>query len=99
MNEQQLFCDGQLKIAHLADQLGLSTQLISQAINSELNLSFNDYINQLRLAHIKTALRLAENKNADIQELALESGFNSKATFYRVFKEKVGMTPSAYRKQ
>ncbi|MBT8190072.1 MAG: helix-turn-helix domain-containing protein [Bacteroidia bacterium] len=30
--------------------------------------------------------------------IALDSGFNSKASFNRVFKKKAGMTPSQYLK-
>ena len=98
VEDKQGFCDEQLTLQRLSEQLGISTQLISQAINGELNISFNDYLNNLRLAHVKKALSQPENLKSDIQQLAINSGFNSKATFYRVFKEKVGMTPSAYRK-
>ena len=38
-------------------------------------------------------------KEKTILELAFESGFNSKTTFNRVFKEKIGMTPQDFRKK
>jgi AraC-like DNA-binding protein len=33
----------------------------------------------------------------NIQGIAFESGFKSKATFYAVFKQIVGMTPKQYK--
>lgn len=98
MNDEKLFCDNELKQSDIEARLGLSKHLLSQALNSQ-GVSFNDYLNQFRLAQFKQALELIENKNADIQQLAFSCGFNSKATFYRVFKEKVGITPVQYRKQ
>jgi AraC-like DNA-binding protein len=85
-------------LAHLAEQSGLSTQLISQALNTQQQMNFNDFLNQFRLTHIKAQLADPANSKADIQQLSLQNGFNSKATFYRVFKDKVGMTPSEFRK-
>ncbi len=98
LTTNNLFCDNDLKLTHLAEKSGLSTQLISQALNSQQQMNFNDFLNQFRLTHIKAQLLDPANSKADIQQLALQSGFNSKATFYRVFKDKVGMTPSEFRK-
>lgn len=98
LQENQLFTHNDLKQSTLVQASGFSAQQISQALNSQ-GVTFNDFVNQYRLSHIKAQLANPENQKADIQQLALDSGFNSKATFYRVFKEKVGMTPSEYRKQ
>ena len=48
---------------------------------------------------IEQTLAAADPANADatVLEIALDSGFASKATFNRVFKETTGQTPSAYR--
>lgn len=98
LTQDRLFCDNQLKQSSVAEKSGFSTQQISQALNSQ-GVTFNDFLNQYRLVDIKQQLLKPENAKADIQQLALDSGFNSKATFYRVFKEKVGMTPCEFRKQ
>ena len=39
-----------------------------------------------------------ENRHRSVLELAYEAGFNSKASFYRVFREAHGTTPTAFRK-
>ena len=99
LENDKLYCDPDLKLPLLAEKSGFSTQQISQAVNRMTGASFNDWLNQYRLADIQHKLVDPDNKKADIQQLALDSGFNSKATFYRVFKDKLGMTPSEYRKQ
>lgn len=96
---EQWYCEPDLKLSDVSDKLGLSTQIISQAINSHSSKNFNDFLNNFRMEHVKHQLLLTENADADIMQLAFNSGFNSKATFYRVFKERVGHTPSQFRKQ
>jgi AraC-like DNA-binding protein len=96
---EKWFSDNELKISDVSDKLGLSTQMISQAINSHNNKNFNDFINEYRMEDIKLQLLKPENANTDILHLAFNSGFNSKATFYRIFKNRAGLTPSQYRKQ
>jgi len=94
---KQLYSQPDLKQSQLATQLGISSQLLSQVINSSSGYHFNDYMNSLRIDRIK---KLLENDGkSDIQEMALECGFSSKATFYRVFKKWVGCTPTEFRKR
>jgi len=39
-----------------------------------------------------------ENRKLTLLSLAYEAGFNSKASFFRVFKKQTGQTPSEYHK-
>ena len=96
VNEKQLYTLPDLKLSDLADEMSLSTQQISQAINQTKNESFNDYINRYRLEHFKRLVESNLDQKISINELALESGFSSKATFYRVFKQQIGTTPSQF---
>jgi AraC-like DNA-binding protein len=47
----------------------------------------------------KEILSNKDYKNYTIVAIGLESGFNSKSTFYKVFKKIVGCTPVNYRKK
>ena len=97
IQSQQLYSQPDIKQSDIAKALGIAPQLLSQVINQETQVNFNDYINAYRIEHFKSLVADPVNQSMDIQTLALESGFSSKATFYRVFKNVVGETPVSYR--
>src|SRR5690606_41905073 len=71
---------------------------LSQVINVSQERSFFDFINRYRIDHAKGLLS-DPARAGNILEIALASGFNSKASFNRVFKKETGMTPSAFKKR
>ena len=62
------------------------------------NISFFDFINSYRVEEVKKQLADTAMANRNILGIALDCGFNSKATFNTAFKKFTGMTPSAYQK-
>jgi AraC-like DNA-binding protein len=87
-----------LTIAELSDMMDVPKHQLSQAINAELGSNFFELINQYRLNEFKKQAVNPANSHLSILGIALECGFNSKATFNQVFKKSEGMTPSAYVK-
>lgn len=85
-----------LTLADVAERCGMSEVAVSHALNQGPGVNFNRFINEIRVEGVKQALEAGAE---DILGLALETGFNSKATFNRVFKEITGQTPSDYRAQ
>jgi AraC-like DNA-binding protein len=75
------------------------TGLLSQIINKGLHRRFNGYINDFRLRAIKQALQEGAHQRMSLLGIALDCGFNSKATFNRVFRKQFGQTPSEYPRQ
>jgi len=67
-------------------------------INSYFEKSFRNLINDYRIEDVKKKL-LDPNNKASVLSLALESGFNSEASFYRVFKNSTGLNPKAFIEQ
>ena len=94
--QERWWCDPTLDLAGLARRLGTNTAYLSRGLNEGLGLGFADAINGLRLDD--AAARLRRPGSDDILDIALASGFGSKATFNRVFKDRFGQTPSAYRR-
>lgn len=96
MDTHQWYLEPKLSLRETAERLASNESYVSRAINQGLGKSFNQYINELRVAHAKKKLK---TEKAAVLNIALDSGFNSKATFNRVFKEFVGKTPSQYKRE
>lgn len=93
--EKQIHHVSGLKLQNLCDATAENVHYVSQVINQDMKLSFFDLVNQHRINDAK--IKLKENSNLSILEIALEVGFNSKSTFNKAFKQQTGKTPSEYR--
>jgi len=93
--EERIFMDEGLSLAGLAHELDLEPHNLSRFLNIHLQTSFIRLLNGYRISEAKTLLE--RNHHQTVLEIAFSSGFNSKASFNRVFKEITGMTPSEYR--
>jgi AraC-like DNA-binding protein len=96
ITEKELYLNPQLTLAETAKELNVSPHVLSQVINEKFNKSFNLYINELRIESAKRFL--LSNKNFTIEGVGYESGFNSKSSFFTVFKKMTGQTPTEYKK-
>ncbi len=95
IEREEMYLDGQLRMAHVAEKMGLSLQDTSRIINQHSKKNFNQFINSFRTEHAKTIL--SENPEISIKEVCFSSGFNSKVSFFKAFKENTGQTPLQYR--
>jgi len=86
-----------LSLHKLANMLSVTPEYLSEIINNDLNKNFLDFINTLRVEEFKKRLQHDKNQNRLLIDIAYEVGFNSKATFNRVFKNKTTLTPSEYK--
>lgn len=89
--------DPDLSLATLARRLGTNTGHLSRALNEGLGVGFSNFINDLRARRV--ADLLADGREDDLLDLALEAGFSSKASFNRAFIATFGMPPSLWRKR
>lgn len=76
----------------------LNSSLLSRVINVGYNLNFNDFINGYRIKEVLSKIDDQQHKKVTLLGIALDSGFNSKATFNRAFKKQMGITPIEYIK-
>jgi AraC-like DNA-binding protein len=93
--DDKAFLNPELKIWDIVDNTSINRTYISQSINAEHGLSFNHYINKLRV-NMACGL-LKQNDSRSVENIAFECGFNSLSTFNRAFKRLVGQLPSQYR--
>ncbi len=99
MNEKKPYLNGKLTIRQLSDQLGISGNHISQAINENLGVNFFDYVNAFRVEEVKQRINAPEFKHLSILGIAMDAGFNSKSSFNQIFKKSTGFTPSEFKHQ
>lgn len=86
-----------LTLKDLAKGTGMSLHDVSEVINSGIGVSFKEYINGFRVEEVKKMLLNTKYDHLSLLAIAYDCGFNSKATFNRVFKAKTGKTPSEYK--
>ncbi|MET4074361.1 AraC family transcriptional regulator [Hymenobacter sp. UYCo722] len=99
LEQESLYKDPDLTLARLAQHLDLAPNAVSQLLNAGLGQSFSDVVNGYRLDEVKRRLLTADAQRLTLLALAFDAGFNSKSTFNRVFKEKLGITPKEYQKK
>ena len=99
MNQRKLFLDSGLTIDTLARQLGESKHHLSQVINERFHQTYNEYVNEFRLAEAKSRLQNFKFQHFTIGAIALDCGFNTVSNFNELFKKKFGITPSQCRSQ
>jgi len=93
----RLYEDAELTLASLAEKLAIHPHELSRILNLGLEKNFSDFINEFRVRDIARKMLDPAYSPITILGIAYESGFNSKTTFNRVFKEMTGKTPVEYK--
>ena len=92
---EHIYTDADLDRSRLAQLLGTNEHYITDAISACTNgKSVNGFLNDYRLRYATHLLATTKDSIALIAEL---SGF-SRSSFFRIFSEAYGMSPSDYRK-
>lgn len=99
MAEQRYYSDPLLSLALLASHLDTKPYLLSKCLKWEMKQKFNDYINGLRIEELKRLLQNPQQDRFTLLGLALDAGFNSKASFNRAVKKHLGISPSELKAQ
>ncbi len=94
--DDHLYQNPTLTLAELAAHLGLPPKSVSAAINAGFGRTFNDLVNGYRVAEVQRRLAAPDARRFTLLAIALDSGFNSKTTFNRIFKQVTGVAPSEF---
>jgi len=91
--------DSKLLLYELSNFTNISERNISKIIKTKLGKNnFCDFVNEYRIKEAKIKLSNPENKDKIIK-ISEDSGFSSRSSFYELFKQQTGFTPSEYRKR
>lgn len=96
MDSRQVYLNPEISLGSVAKDLGLSRKNVSAAINAKYGTNFRRFVNEYRVNAFKKAVNEGKAEEMTLYGLALDCGFNSKATFNRVFKQIAGMAPNEY---
>jgi AraC-like DNA-binding protein len=97
MKEQRLFADQNISRFSIATALGVSERILYDCIKSNTGMNFTTYITHLRLIYARQLISAVDNQ-LTMESIAIEAGFGSRSTFYRLFKENYGLSPDEFRK-
>ncbi len=86
----------EIKLATVASYVGLSISRVVHIFKTYFGISIIQYTTRVRL---NLALELMENSLMTLEQIAEKSGFGSYTYFHKIFKERFGVSPGAYRKR
>ncbi|MHB1314691.1 MAG: helix-turn-helix domain-containing protein [Christensenellales bacterium] len=83
-----------ITLESVASHIYLNKTYVSQLYKKQLNMSFGEYLEEVRISKAKNLL---SNSYMSITQIAEEVGYTSQSYFTKVFKKKTGMGPLKYR--
>lgn len=84
-----------IKIEEVAENSYISPDYLSHLFRKELNMTYSNFLTKTR---IDNAVKLIQNGETEVQNIAFQVGYNDSSYFIKVFKDKVGITPYSYIK-
>ena len=96
---EKCYLNPDLSLGSLAGHLGVSAAVLSATINTCYGKNFRNLINDYRVEEAKRKLGDPALSHLSVLGIALESGFSSEASFYRIFKQHTSLSPAAYAAQ
>ena len=88
-------CHEDIDIPQMAERAGMPVRTFTRRFRQALGMTPNQYLQDLR---IENGRDLLKSTDLSIQDVAENVGYKDTAYFSRVFKTKVGLTPSDYKK-
>lgn len=99
--KEKLYLNPELDQKFFVQRLGTNKAYLYDAISTHGDANFKGMINRFRIDEAKIAIQSMVNEKKPINHESIMhlSGFNSKSTFYRLFKAQTGLTPLEYAEE
>ena len=97
MEANLYYQDPELSVSSLAEELNIPPHELSRIINAALKKNFADFINEYRIRDVARKMHDTAYNRITLLGIAYESGFNSKTTFNRTFRQMTGKSPAEYK--
>ncbi len=100
LEADRVFLQEGLTIRALADRLGTGEHVLRQVINRGMgHRNFNDFLHAWRIREACEELARPEQARLPVLSIAMKVGYGSIGAFNRAFKDRIGMTPTDYRRK
>lgn len=96
-NEEKSYLKNGLTIQDVSLMTGIPKRRLADFIHLNYNLSFNSWINTLRVQEVERILSNKESNTMTLSEIAYKTGFSDLSNMSSTFKKIKGMNPSEYR--
>lgn len=83
-----------LKINHLADYIGINRSYLTNSFKKSVGLSPQEFLVNLRM---NKAVSLLKETALPISTISIQVGYDDPLAFSKIFKQKYGVSPRAYR--
>ena len=83
-------------VENMVNRSGLGARTFARRFRAATGYTPMDYVQALRVEEAKQSL---ERDQRPVEDIAISVGYEDSASFRRLFKKRVGLTPSAYRKK
>jgi AraC family transcriptional regulator len=90
------FADGVVNINWVAAELGCHRCHLTHRFREQVGMAPGEYLLKRRLQRAMNRLR---SSDARVAEVATDCGFGSPAYFSRIFRQKIGTSPTAFRRE
>lgn len=97
MMEERLYLQENLRLKEVAQKMAIGENELSQLVNEQEKVSFNDFVNQYRIKAAQKLLLSDQYQKTTIEAIGYDVGFGTRASFYNAFKKMTGLTPNEYR--
>jgi two-component system, response regulator YesN len=90
------YANSELSLQSIADELKISLSYLSRLFKQEVGMPFIDYLIKVRITN---AIKLMNDPQMKIYEVAADVGYGSQHYFCAAFKKLLGVSPSEYRQK
>ena len=93
---EEHFADSKCNVAWIAEKLHMTSGYVGRIFNRSTGIGLMEYITEQRM---KEACRLLSEEYVSVSKIAEQVGYTDANYFTKAFRNKIGMSPSEYRKK
>jgi AraC-like DNA-binding protein len=93
-DEEKPYLNPDLTIGEVSDMLYVNKSYLSKTLNNNLNVNFNEFVNNYRVNEARRIFM--EDHNITLEEMRVKSGFRHASSFNNAFKICTGHTPGEW---